>query len=166
MSEFPKGLALSHFLGGTVKKTTLYIVSFAVLHHDALADLRSKCDPWYRCRCHLDGPGDPKDSNNNPSYKKKSGHFHFHFLQGNVLANNSDPTTITRNSGVFWAMNMSSNFIGNTLAFLLFKVRYQQNYQHFFSFDIPAKRYYIKKCTYRIWDNTTTELNQFSKFLL
>jgi len=41
--------------------------------------------------------------------------------QGNVLANNSDPTTITRNSGVFWAMNMSSNFIGNTLAFLLFK---------------------------------------------
>ena len=24
MSEFPKGLALSHFLGGPVKKTTLY----------------------------------------------------------------------------------------------------------------------------------------------
>ena len=98
--------------------------------------------------------------------QKKSGHFHFHFLQGNVLANNSDPTTITRNSGVFWAMNMSSNFIGNTLAFLLFKVRSQQNYQHYFSFAIPAKRYHIKKCTYRICDNTTAELNQFSKFLL
>ena len=42
--------------------------------------------------------------------------------QGNLLANNSDPTTITRNSGVFWAMNMSSSFIGNTLAFFLFKV--------------------------------------------
>jgi len=41
--------------------------------------------------------------------------------QGNLLANNSDPTTITRNSGVFWAMNMSSSFIGNTLAFFLFK---------------------------------------------
>ena len=84
---------------------------------------------------------------------KKSGHFHFHFLQGNVLANNSDPTTITRNSGVFWAMNMSSNFIGNTLAFLLFKVRSQQNYQHYFSVAIPAKRYYIKKCTYCSWDH-------------
>ena len=44
------------------------------------------------------------------------------FSQGNLLANNSDPTTITRNSGVFWAMNMSSSFIGNTLAFFLFKV--------------------------------------------
>jgi len=41
--------------------------------------------------------------------------------QGNFLANNSDPTTITRNSGVFWAMNMSSSFIGNTLAFFLFR---------------------------------------------
>jgi len=41
--------------------------------------------------------------------------------QGNFLANNSDPTTITRNSGVFWAMNMSSAIIGNLLAFFLFR---------------------------------------------
>ena len=40
------------------------MISSAVLHHDAMADLRSKCDPWYRSRCHLDSPGDPKDSNN------------------------------------------------------------------------------------------------------
>ena len=45
----------------------------------------------------------------------------FFYLQGTFLANNSDPSTITRNSGVFWAMNMSSSFIGNTLAFFLFK---------------------------------------------
>merc|ERR1712154_697038 len=40
--------------------------------------------------------------------------------QGFLLANNSDPETITRNSGIFWAMNMSSGFIGNLIAFLLF----------------------------------------------
>ena len=63
-------LTLSHSLGRNSIKNHPVIVSSAVLHHDALADLRSKCDPWYRCRCHLDGPGDPKDSNNNPSYKQ------------------------------------------------------------------------------------------------
>ena len=36
------------------------------------------------------------------------------------MANNSDPETITRNSGIFWAMNMSSGFIGNLIAYLLF----------------------------------------------
>jgi len=40
--------------------------------------------------------------------------------QGFILTNNSDPDTITRNSGIFWAMNMSSGFIGNLIAFLLF----------------------------------------------
>jgi len=40
--------------------------------------------------------------------------------QGYIMANNSDPETITRNSGIFWAMNMSSGFIGNLIAYLLF----------------------------------------------
>ena len=30
MSKFPKGLALSHFLGGPVKKTTLYLSTTTV----------------------------------------------------------------------------------------------------------------------------------------
>jgi len=41
--------------------------------------------------------------------------------QGTFLANNSDQKTITRNSGIFWAMNMSSAFIGNLFAYFLFK---------------------------------------------
>ena len=41
--------------------------------------------------------------------------------QGTFLANNSNPKTITRNSGIFWAMNMSSAFAGNTFAYFLFK---------------------------------------------
>jgi len=41
--------------------------------------------------------------------------------QGTFLANNSDPKTITRNSGVFWAMNMSSALAGNLFAYFLFK---------------------------------------------
>merc|ERR1712154_115296 len=40
--------------------------------------------------------------------------------QGYIMANNSDPETITRNSGIFWAMNMSSGFIGNLIAYPLF----------------------------------------------
>ena len=36
------------------------------------------------------------------------------------MANNSDENTITRNSGIFWAMNMSSNIIGNLIAYFLF----------------------------------------------
>ena len=95
---------------------------------------------------------------------KKSGHFHFHFLQGNVLANNSDPTTITRNSGVFWAMNMSSNFIGNTLAFLLFKVRSQQNYQHYFIGYSNKEILYQKYTSYL--GSLYKGLNQLNKFLL
>ena len=41
--------------------------------------------------------------------------------QGTFLANNSNSKTITRNSGIFWAMNMSSAFAGNTFAYFLFK---------------------------------------------
>jgi len=41
--------------------------------------------------------------------------------QGTVLSHNSDPGTITRNSGVFWAMNSSSQFIGNLFAYFVFK---------------------------------------------
>ena len=33
MSEFPQGLALSHFLGGPVKKNTLYITQFSLNGH-------------------------------------------------------------------------------------------------------------------------------------
>jgi len=40
--------------------------------------------------------------------------------QGTFMANNSDENTITRNSGIFWAMNMSSNIIGNLIAYFLF----------------------------------------------
>jgi len=41
--------------------------------------------------------------------------------QGTFLASNSNQKTITRNSGIFWAMNMSSAFIGNLFAYFLFK---------------------------------------------
>jgi len=41
--------------------------------------------------------------------------------QGTFLANNSDKKTITRNSGLFWAMNMSSAFWGNLFAYVLFR---------------------------------------------
>jgi len=41
--------------------------------------------------------------------------------QGAFLANNSNPKTVTRNSGIFWAMNMSSAFAGNSFAYFLFK---------------------------------------------
>ena len=92
---------------------------------------------------------------------KKSGHFHFHFLQGNVLANNSDPTTITRNSGVFWAMNMSSNFIGNTLAFLLFKVR-----SILLLFRYSSKEILYQKVHISYVGSLYKGLNQLNKFLL
>ncbi|XP_059095962.1 UNC93-like protein MFSD11 [Tigriopus californicus] len=41
--------------------------------------------------------------------------------QGNFLTLNSDSATMTRNSGVFWAMLMSSNLIGNTFVFFQFR---------------------------------------------
>jgi len=41
--------------------------------------------------------------------------------QGTFLSQNSDEKTITRNSGIFWAMNMSSAFIGNMFAYFLFR---------------------------------------------
>ena len=46
--------------------------------------------------------------------------WYFRF-QGTFLANNSDDDTITRNSGIFWAMNMSSAVIGNLIAYFLFQ---------------------------------------------
>ena len=42
-------------------------------------------------------------------------------VQGTFLARNSDDDTITRNSGIFWAMNMSSSIIGNLISFFLFQ---------------------------------------------
>lgn len=41
--------------------------------------------------------------------------------QGTFLSNNSDDDTITRNSGIFWAMNMSSSVIGNLISYFLFQ---------------------------------------------
>jgi len=41
--------------------------------------------------------------------------------QGNILALNSDKETITRNSGIFWALFASSGFIGNLFVFFGFK---------------------------------------------
>ena len=41
--------------------------------------------------------------------------------QGNFLTLNSDPSTMTRNSGVFWAMLQMSMLIGNTFVFFTFQ---------------------------------------------
>ncbi|KAF7270621.1 hypothetical protein GWI33_016417 [Rhynchophorus ferrugineus] len=41
--------------------------------------------------------------------------------QGNYLALNSTPATISRNSGIFWAMLQFSMFIGNMFVFFAFK---------------------------------------------
>lgn len=41
--------------------------------------------------------------------------------QGTFLANNSKPSTITRNSAIFWAMSMSSLLIGNLQCFFMFQ---------------------------------------------
>eukprot|EP00095_Tigriopus_kingsejongensis_P001318 snap_masked-scaffold249_size238305-processed-gene-0.10 protein:Tk01318 transcript:snap_masked-scaffold249_size238305-processed-gene-0.10-mRNA-1 annotation:"unc93-like protein mfsd11" len=41
--------------------------------------------------------------------------------QGNFLTVNSDGGTMTRNSGIFWAMLMSSNLIGNTFVYFQFR---------------------------------------------
>ena len=41
--------------------------------------------------------------------------------QGNFLTLNSDPTTMSRNSGVFWAMLQMSMLIGNTFVFFAFQ---------------------------------------------
>ena len=41
--------------------------------------------------------------------------------QGTFFSNNSDARTVTRNFGVFWAMNTSSTFIGNLFAYYMFK---------------------------------------------
>ena len=43
------------------------------------------------------------------------------FLQGNFLSLNSDPSTMSRNSGIFWAMITSSVVIGNTFAYFEFQ---------------------------------------------
>ena len=37
------------------------------------------------------------------------------------MTRNSDDDTITRNSGIFWAMNMSSSIIGNLISYFLFQ---------------------------------------------
>ena len=41
--------------------------------------------------------------------------------QGNFLTLNSDPSTMSRNSGVFWAMLQCSMLIGNTFVFFTFQ---------------------------------------------
>ena len=41
--------------------------------------------------------------------------------QGNFLTLNSDPSTMSRNSGVFWAMLQMSMLIGNTFVFFTFQ---------------------------------------------
>jgi len=41
--------------------------------------------------------------------------------QGTFLAHNSKPSTITRNSAIFWAMSMSSLLIGNLQCFFMFQ---------------------------------------------
>ena len=41
--------------------------------------------------------------------------------QGTFLSINSDARTVTRNFGVFWAMNTSSVFVGNLFAYYLFR---------------------------------------------
>ena len=43
------------------------------------------------------------------------------FFQGNFLAINSDPDTITRNSGIFWALFSSSGMVGNLFAYYQFQ---------------------------------------------
>ena len=40
--------------------------------------------------------------------------------QGTFLSMNSDEDTISRNSGIFWAMMQMSTFIGNTFAYFMF----------------------------------------------
>ena len=44
----------------------------------------------------------------------------FHF-QGNFLTINSEPETMARNSGVFWAMLQSSMLLGNAFVFAEFQ---------------------------------------------
>ena len=44
--------------------------------------------------------------------------------QGTFLSNNSEARTVTRNFGVFWAMNTSSTFIGNLFSYFL--VRHEE----------------------------------------
>jgi len=41
--------------------------------------------------------------------------------QGNFLSLNSDDSTISRNSGIFWAMSISSGFIGNIFVYFQFQ---------------------------------------------
>ena len=41
--------------------------------------------------------------------------------QGNYLTLNSDETTMSRNSGIFWAMLQFSMVIGNTFVFIQFQ---------------------------------------------
>ena len=42
-------------------------------------------------------------------------------VQGTFLTRNSDSATITRNSGIFWAILKTSGLIGNMAAFFLFR---------------------------------------------
>jgi Ion channel regulatory protein UNC-93 len=42
-------------------------------------------------------------------------------FQGNFLALNSDDATMSRHSGLFWAMMISSHFFGNIFAYTLFR---------------------------------------------
>ena len=44
-----------------------------------------------------------------------------HDEKGNFLSLNSDDSTISRNSGIFWAMSISSSFIGNTFVYFQFQ---------------------------------------------
>ena len=49
-----------------------------------------------------------------PSYAKPTG-------QGTFLTQNSEPDTITRNSGIFWAIFMFSSFVGDLNAYYFFQ---------------------------------------------
>ena len=44
----------------------------------------------------------------------------YFLFQGNFLSLNSDDSTMARNSGIFWAMSISSSFIGNIFVFFMF----------------------------------------------
>ena len=44
----------------------------------------------------------------------------YSIFKGNFLTLNSDPETMERNSGIFWAMLQCSSLIGNTYVFFQF----------------------------------------------
>ncbi len=43
------------------------------------------------------------------------------FVQGNFLTINSEPETMSRNSGVFWAMLQTSMLLGNSVVYIEFR---------------------------------------------